>query len=131
VVAASAAAFGPLHLDTVQAHGHFADTLGTAGDAAGARDLFTWVVEQLIAQRGPYHKITLLAQVPQAYWTAAAGNSQKGVHLLLRTLVRIRNSLGKNDPLVAQFEAALDGIRGSGGPAKGGGGKPGKKKRKR
>jgi hypothetical protein len=52
-----------------------------------------------------------MVQVPLAVWTAAAGNPRLGTNALLRTLIRVRNSLGKNNPLVRQFEEGLNSIR--------------------
>ncbi|MFC3890516.1 tetratricopeptide repeat protein [Lentzea rhizosphaerae] len=112
LIAAATAEFGPLSLTTTEYQIEYADTLGRAGSAAAARDLSKIVVEQYIAQRGPYDRYTLLAHIPLAMWTAAAGNPQSATHTLLRMLIRMRKSLGKNNSLVESFENALDSIRG-------------------
>jgi tetratricopeptide (TPR) repeat protein len=111
VVAAAITEFGALDLRTVQLQAAYAETLGQAGDPIAARDLHAFAVEQLTIQRGPYDKTTLLSQVPLAVWTSAAGNPRLGTNMLLRTLIRVRNSLGKNNPLVQQFEEGLNSIR--------------------
>ncbi|HEY0640981.1 MAG TPA: SEFIR domain-containing protein [Pseudonocardiaceae bacterium] len=129
LIADSTAALGALHLDTIEYQAGYADLLGRAGDAAAARDLYAWVVDQLTAQQGPYHKLTLEAHLPLAVWTAAAGNPQRAVHTLIRMLTRFRTSLGKNNPMVRKIEDGLDSIKS--GPPKGGGGKQVRKKRKR
>jgi hypothetical protein len=111
LIAAATAAFGPLDQRTVGFHWSYANALGEAGDPAAARDLTTFVVEQLTAHRGPYNVRTLRASIDQAMWTAKAGNPQLAMHMLLRMLTRMRKTLGKNNPLVKQFEDALNSIR--------------------
>jgi hypothetical protein len=118
VIAAAVDKFGPLDLRTVDLHCSYALTVGNSGDAAAARDLLAFVHEQFAAQRGAYDKATLEALAALAVWTAAAGNVQLAVHTLLRLLIRLRNSTGKNNPLVHVFEEALDSIRGSKSPKK-------------
>ncbi|NKE62417.1 tetratricopeptide repeat protein [Lentzea sp. PSKA42] len=111
VIAVATTEFGALDLRTVQFQAAYAGTLGQAGYPAAARDLNVFAVEQLTIQRGPYDKLTLMAQIPLAVWTSAAGNPRLGTNTLLRTLIRVRNSLGRNNPLVQQFEEALNNIR--------------------
>ncbi|MDX8031991.1 FxSxx-COOH system tetratricopeptide repeat protein [Lentzea sp. BCCO 10_0856] len=112
------AEFGGQDQRTMQYLGEYAETLGRTGHPAAARDLHAFVVGQLTTQRGTYDKVTLMSQVPLALWTASAGNPQRAGFMLLRMLVRMRNSLGKNNPLITQFEEALNSVRGS-GPAAG------------
>lgn len=111
VITATEAELGSLSMRTVQFRMGYGETLGRAGDAVGAREQFAFAVEQFTIQRGPYDRATLMASVSLALWTAAAGNPQRAQHMLLRTLIRMRNSLGKNNPLVEKFEEALINIR--------------------
>lgn len=115
------AEWGPLHEHTLTVEFGFGAFLGKSGDAEGARDIFQFVEDQLRLQRGPLHVSTLLSQIQLAIWTATAGNPQRAMNMLLRTLIRLRDSLGKNNHLVKQFEEGLAVIRG--GAPKGVGGK--------
>ncbi|WP_410672085.1 tetratricopeptide repeat protein [Amycolatopsis sp. cmx-4-68] len=121
LLADAADTLGARHLDTIDLREDYADIIGYAGDPAAARDLYAETVDQHIAQRGPYHKATLLAQLGLALWTTEAGNPQRAMHLLLRLLIRLRLSLGKSNPLVKKFEDGLNSIRG--GQPHGAGGK--------
>ncbi|MCP2246513.1 FxSxx-COOH system tetratricopeptide repeat protein [Lentzea aerocolonigenes] len=111
VIAISTTEVGALDLRTVQLQAAYAVTLGHAGKFAAARDLNAFAVEQMTIQRGPYDKLTVMTKIPLAVWTAAAGNPRLATSTLLRSLIRMRNSLGKNNPLVQQFEDALNSIR--------------------
>ncbi|WP_306750982.1 toll/interleukin-1 receptor domain-containing protein [Saccharothrix yanglingensis] len=120
VIIDAVAAFGESDLKIVLLQGFYANVLGESGDATAARDLYAEVVDQLAAQLGPYDKVTLATNLTLAMWTARAGNPQRAAHMLLRVLIRLSNSLGKNNPLVKQFESGLNSIRGGGPPNKSG-----------
>ncbi|MDR6594539.1 toll/interleukin-1 receptor domain-containing protein [Saccharothrix longispora] len=120
VIADAVAAFGESDLKIVLLRSLYANVLGESGDAAAARDLYAEVLDQSVAQLGPYDKFTLAAYLALAMWTARTGNPQRAAHMLLRVLIRLSNSLGKNNPLVKQFENGLNSIRGGGPPNKSG-----------
>ncbi|WP_086662402.1 tetratricopeptide repeat protein [Lentzea kentuckyensis] len=117
VIAAATTEFGEPDLRMTASWIEWGEILGQAGQPAAARDLYSQIVAQYAEHRGQYDRMTLFTSIPLAVWTAKAGNPKLARNMLLRTLSRIRDTLGKNDPLLVKLEEGLNNVRAS-GPAR-------------
>jgi MinD-like ATPase involved in chromosome partitioning or flagellar assembly len=112
-------AYGPEHLQTLDARADLAYWIGEAGDAAGARDQFAALLSILDRVSGAEHPDTLTVRGNLARYTGAAGDAAGARDQYAALLPMFERVLGPEDPSTLTTRANLAHYTGAAGDAAG------------